>query len=164
MSLVVNGILAPMECSDITIKCNLCAQNFKDTDERAQHSNDIHCGECSHCHYCKNMFAYSKRKINKHLTYCKLVSVSAPTPNLDISNLSKFSNNGLIKELKARMIRCDKQEEHKVLVSRLREVILEERNKMSVVQEKEEFNFDHNNIGNIPIKNEIKQEIKTELM
>ena len=63
------------------------------------------------------------------------------------------------------MIRCDKQEEHKVLVSRLKEVILEERNKMSVVQEKEEFNFDHtNNIGNIPIKNEIKQEIKTELM
>ena len=58
MSLVVNGILAPMECSDITIKCNLCAQNFKDTDERAQHTNDIHCGECSHCHYCKNMFAY----------------------------------------------------------------------------------------------------------
>ena len=93
-----------------------------------------------------------------------MVSVSAPTPNLDISNLSKFSNNGLIKELKARMIRCDKQEEHKILVSRLKEVILEERNKMSVVQEKEEFNFDHNNIGNIPIKNEIKQEIKTELM
>ena len=98
------------------------------------------------------------------MTYCKLASVSPPTPNLDLSNLSKFSNNGLIKELKIRSIRCDKQEEHKVLVSRLKEVILEERNKMSVVQEKEEFNFDHNNIGNIPIKNEIKQEIKTELM
>ena len=97
------------------------------------------------------------------MTYCKLASVSAPTPNLDISNLSKFSNNGLTKELKARLIRCDKQEEHKVLVSRLKEVILEERNEMSVIiQEKEEFIFDHNDIGNIPIKNEIKQEIKTE--
>ena len=57
MMLVANGTLPPMECSDISIKCNLCAQNFKDSDESAQHTNDVHCGECSQCHYCKNMFA-----------------------------------------------------------------------------------------------------------
>ena len=57
MMLVANGTLPPMECSDISIKCNLCAKNFKDSDERDQHTNDVHCRECSQCHYCKNMFA-----------------------------------------------------------------------------------------------------------